>query len=221
MAKKANEGPVSDRRQALENAMQQLKKKYGTGSVMMMNDESVQSVETISTGSIALDSALGVGGLPRGRIVEIYGPEASGKSTLALHCVAEAQKTGGMAAYIDVEHAMDAEYAKNIGVKIDDTIISQPGSGEEALDIAEALIRSGGIDIIVIDSVAALVPIAELEGSMEDQQMGLQARMLSKAMRKLTAAVSDGNVVCIFINQLRSKIGVMFGSPEVTAGKVA
>lgn len=225
MAKKTtpvetNERP-NDRdakRAALEAAMNSIKKQYGQGSVMMMDDESVQNVEALSTGSMTLDIALGVGGLPKGRIVEIYGPESSGKSTLALHCVAEAQKNGGFAAYIDVEHAMDANYARNIGVNIEETIISQPESGEQALDIAEKIIRSGGVDVIVIDSVSALVPQQEIDGEMSDLQVGAQARLMSKAMRKLTAAINDTKTVCIFINQLREKVGVMYGNPEVTSG---
>ncbi len=206
------------KRAALETAMKEIRKSYGEGAVMMMDDESVQNIEALSTGALTLDIALGIGGLPRGRIAEIYGPEGSGKSTLALHCVAEAQKLGGFAAYIDVEHAMDANYARNIGVNIEETIIAQPECGEEALDIAERIIRSNAVDIIVIDSVAALVPKQEIEGTMEDQQVGVQARLMSKAMRKLTAAIKASNTVCIFINQIREKVGVMYGNPEVTSG---
>lgn len=203
---------------AIEFAMRDLQKKYGVGSVMMMNDDSIKSVDALSTGSLTLDMALGIGGLPKGRIIEIFGPESAGKSTLALHCVAEAQKAGGYAAYIDVENAMDAQYAKAIGVQLDRTIISQPESGEQALDIAEQIIRSNAVDIIVIDSVAALVPQIEIDGEMSDLQVGAQARLLSKAMRKLTAAINQTKTVCIFINQLREKVGVMYGNPEVTTG---
>lgn len=218
---KSAEPAANDRdskRAALEFAMKDLKKKYGEGAVMMMDDESIQKIEALSTGSLTLDMALGIGGLPRGRIVEIFGPEGAGKSTLALHCVAEAQKAGGYAAYIDVENAMDASYAQAIGVKLDETLISQPESGEQALDIAENIIRSNAVDIIVIDSVAALVPQAEIDGEMGDQQVGAQARLLSKAMRKLTAAINQTKTVCIFINQLREKVGVMYGNPEVQPG---
>lgn len=214
--------PVADdrdgKRAALESAMKGIMKKYGDGAVMMMDDASIQSIEALPTGSLTLDMALGIGGLPRGRIVEIYGPEGAGKSTLALHCVAEAQKAGGYAAYIDVENAMDAQYAKAIGVKLDETLIAQPESGEQALDIAEQIIRSNAVDICVIDSVAALVPQAEIDGEMSDQQVGAQARMMSKAMRKLTAAINQTKTVCIFINQLREKVGVLYGSPEVQPG---
>ncbi len=203
---------------ALATAIKDIKKQYGEGAVMMMDDDSVQHIEALSTGALTLDIALGIGGLPRGRIVEIYGPEGSGKSTLALHCVAEAQKLGGLAAYIDIEHAMDANYARNIGVNIEETIIAQPESGEEALDIAECIIRSNAVDIVVIDSVAALVPRQEIEGDMSDQQVGVQARLMSKAMRKLTAAIKSSNTVCIFINQIREKVGVMYGNPETTSG---
>lgn len=206
------------KRAALNAAMNAIKKQYGQGAVMMMNDESVQNIDALSTGSLTLDIALGIGGLPKGRIVEIYGPEGAGKSTLALHCVAEAQRAGGYAAYIDVEHAMDATYAKAIGVNIEETLISQPESGEQALDIAEKIIRSGAADIVVIDSVAALVPQQEIDGEMGDLQVGAQARLMSKAMRKLTAAIGDTGTVCIFINQIREKVGVMYGSPEITSG---
>jgi recombination protein RecA len=203
---------------ALQTAMQSIKKQYGAGAVMMMNDESIQKIDALSTGSLTLDKALGIGGLPRGRIVEIFGPEGAGKSTLALHCVAEAQKAGGLAAYIDVENAMDASYAKAIGVNLEETLISQPESGEQALDIAERVIRSNAVDIVVVDSVAALVPQVEIDGEMSDLQVGAQARLLSKAMRKLTAAINQTKTVCIFINQLREKVGVIYGSPEVTTG---
>jgi recombination protein RecA len=206
------------KRAALESAMKGIIKKYGEGAVMMMDDESIQSIEALSTGSLTLDMALGIGGLPKGRIIEIFGPEGAGKSTLALHCVAEAQKAGGRAAYVDVENAMDAQYAKAIGVKLGETLIAQPESGEQALDIAEQVIRSNAVDIMVIDSVAALVPQAEIDGEMSDQQVGAQARMMSKAMRKLTAAINQTKTVCIFINQLREKVGVMYGNPEVQPG---
>lgn len=218
---KATVTPVNDRdgkRAALEHAMKDLKKKYGEGAVMMMDDASIQSIEALPTGSLTLDMALGIGGLPRGRIVEIYGPEGAGKSTLALHCVAEAQKAGGYAAYIDVENAMDAQYARAIGVKLEETLIAQPESGEQALDIAEQVIRSNAVDICIIDSVAALVPQVEIDGEMSDQQVGAQARMMSKAMRKLTAAINQTKTVCIFINQLREKVGVMYGNPETQPG---
>lgn len=225
MAKTTKPTPAADKpndreakRAALEAAMNSIKKQYGQGAVMMMDDDSVQNIEALSTGSMTLDLALGIGGLPKGRVVEIYGPEGAGKSTLALHCVAEAQKNGGYAAYVDVEHAMDANYARNIGVKIEETMISQPESGEQALDIAETIIRSGGVDVIVIDSVAALVPQQEIDGEMSDMQVGAQARLMSKALRKLTAAIKDTGTVCIFINQLREKVGVMYGNPETQPG---
>ncbi len=206
------------KQKALEIALQQIEKSYGKGTVMRLGENSRMNVDSIPTGSLMLDRALGIGGLPRGRIVEIYGPEASGKTTLALHAVAEAQKKGGEAAYIDVEHALDPVYAKALGVDVDSLLISQPDTGEQALEIAEALIRSGAIDIIVVDSVAALVPRAEIEGEMGDNQVGVQARMMSKAMRKLAGVISKSNCLAIFINQLRMKIGVMYGNPEVTAG---
>ncbi len=202
----------------LELTIAKLDKAYGKGTVMKLNEDKVDDVPAISTGSIALDIALGVGGLPRGRVVEIYGPESSGKTTLTMHCIAEAQKAGGLAAFIDAEHAFDKAYAEKLGIDLDNLFVSQPDNGEQALDIAEHLIRSSAIDILVIDSVAALVPKAELEGDMGDSKMGLQARLMSQALRKLTGAISKTNCCCIFINQLRDKIGVMFGSPETTTG---
>jgi recombination protein RecA len=208
----------ADRGKAVEAALANIEKKFGKGSIMRLGEREVADVQAISTTSISLDAAIGVGGVPRGRIIEIYGPEASGKTTLALHIVAEAQKAGGVAAYIDAEHAMDADYAGKLGVNIDDLLISQPDSGEQALEIAEALVRSNGVDVIVIDSVAALVPRAELDGEMGDSLPGLQARLMSQALRKLTAIVGQTNTCLIFINQIREKIGVMFGSPETTTG---
>ena len=207
-----------DRGKAVEAALANIEKKFGKGSIMRLGEREVSDVPAISTTSLSLDVAVGVGGVPRGRIVEIYGPESSGKTTLALHIVAEAQKAGGVAAYIDAEHAMDADYAGNLGVDIDQLLISQPDSGEQALEIAEALVRSNGVDVIVVDSVAALVPRAELDGEMGDSLPGLQARLMSQALRKLTAIVSQSNTCFIFINQIREKIGVMFGSPETTTG---
>ena len=204
---------------ALESAVTNIEKAYGKGSIMKLGDESAHlNVETIPTGSLSLDIALGLGGVPRGRIIEIYGPESSGKTTVALHMVAEAQKRDGIAGFIDAEHALDPVYAKNIGVDIDNLYISQPDNGEQALEIAETMVRSGALDIVVIDSVAALVPKAEIEGEMGDTQVGLQARLMSKALRKLTAAISKSNCVVIFINQLREKVGIMFGNPETTTG---
>jgi recombination protein RecA len=203
---------------ALQATLDRLDKSYGKGSVMRLGDEPVEKLEVIKTGSVTLDRALGVGGFPKGRVVEIYGPESSGKTTLAIHAVAEAQKKGGIAAIIDAEHAFDQFYAKNLGVDVDNLLISQPDNGEQALEIADNLIRSGAIDILVIDSVAALTPKAEIEGEMGDNQMGLQARLMSKALRKLTGSISKANTCCIFINQLREKIGVMFGNPETTTG---
>lgn len=203
---------------ALQAAMDKIEKSFGKGSIMKMGDESVEQVEVIPTGSIGLNVALGVGGYPRGRIIEIYGPESSGKTTLAIHAIAEAQKAGGIAAFIDAEHAFDRFYAAKLGVDIDNLWISQPDNGEQALEIAEQLIRSSAIDIIVIDSVAALTPKAEIEGDMGDNRVGLQARLMSQALRKLTSAISKTNTTCIFINQLREKIGVMFGNPETTTG---
>jgi len=208
-----------DKDKALEAALTQIERSFGKGSVMKLGQrESALEIDSVSTGSIGLDIALGIGGLPKGRIVEIYGPESSGKTTLALHVIAEAQKKGGTCAFIDAEHALDPIYANKLGVKIDDLLISQPDAGEQALEIADTLVRSGAIDVMVIDSVAALVPRAELEGEMGDQHMGLQARLMSQALRKLTATVSRSNTLIIFINQIRMKIGVMFGSPETTTG---
>jgi len=207
-----------DRGKAIEAALSGIEKRFGKGSIMRMGEREVSDIPAISTTSLSLDVAVGIGGVPRGRIIEIYGPESSGKTTLALHIVAEAQKSGGVAAYIDAEHAMDSEYAKKLGVDIDQMLISQPDSGEQALEIAEALVRSNGIDVIVVDSVAALVPRAELDGEMGDSLPGLQARLMSQALRKLTAIVSQSNTCFIFINQIREKIGVMFGSPETTTG---
>ncbi len=218
MAEKKVIDAKSAKKDALTTALSQIEKKYGKGSVMKLGENSALNVEAISTGSIALDMALGVGGVPRGRIVEIYGPESSGKTTIALHVVAEAQKLGGDAAYIDVEHALDPVYARNLGVDIDSLLVSQPDAGEQALDIAEQLVRSGAIDVIVIDSVAALVTRAEIEGDMGDSHVGVQARLMSQALRKMTAAISKSNCVVIFINQLREKVGVMYGNPEVTPG---
>lgn len=207
-----------DRAKALDLALAQIDKNFGKGSVMRLGDESRAPIEIIPTGSIALDVALGIGGLPRGRVVEIYGPEASGKTSLALHAVANAQKAGGIAAFIDAEHALDPEYAKNLGVDTDALLVSQPDTGEQALEIADMLIRSGALDILVIDSVAALVPRAEIEGEMGDNHVGLQARLMSQALRKIAGALSNSGTTAIFINQLREKIGVMFGSPETTTG---
>ena len=211
-------GDNSEKRKALDAAMSQIEKQFGKGSVMKLGDFKSMEVEAISTGALNLDIALGIGGIPRGRIVEIYGPESSGKTTLALHAVAEAQKLGGEAAFIDAEHALDPSYAKKIGVDVDNLIVSQPDTGEQALEIAEALIRSGAIDIIVVDSVAALVPKAEIDGDMGDSHIGLQARLMSQALRKLAGAINKTNAIIIFINQLREKVGVMFGNPETTAG---
>jgi recombination protein RecA len=208
----------TDRKKALDAALSQIDKQFGKGSVMKMGQKAVTDVEVIPSGSLALDVALGVGGYPRGRIIEIYGPESSGKTTLTLHAIAEAQKSGLTAAFIDAEHAFDSAYAKNLNINLDDLIISQPDSGEAALEITDTLVRSGAVDLIVIDSVAALVPQVELEGGMADNQMGLQARLMSKALRKLTSSVSKTNSTIIFINQIRMKIGVMFGSPETTSG---
>jgi len=202
----------------LDLAITQIEKQFGQGSIMRMGEDTIKKIDGISTGSISLDSALGIGGIPRGRITEIYGPESSGKTTLTLHIVAEAQKLGGYAAFIDAEHAMDPEYAKKLGVDIDNLLISQPDTGEQALDITETLVRSGALDVIVIDSVAALVPKAELDGEMGDTHVGLQARLMSQALRKLTGTVSKSRTAVIFINQIRHKIGVMFGSPETTTG---
>ncbi len=207
-----------ERDKALEMALGQIEKQFGKGAIMRMGENSHMQIEAISTGALSLDLALGIGGLPRGRIVELFGPESSGKSTLAMHVVAEAQRNGGICAYIDAEHAMDPIYARAIGVNVDDLLISQPDTGEQALEITDMLIRSGALDVIVIDSVAALTPRAEIEGEMGDTHVGLQARLMSQALRKLTANLSKSNTIAIFINQLREKIGVMFGSPEVTPG---
>ena len=222
MAKKEIEtaapGQQSEKLKALQAAMAKIEKDFGKGSIMKLGEEKIDNIEVIPSGSIALDYALGVGGYPKGRIVEIYGPESSGKTTLAIHAIAEAQKQGGIAAFIDAEHAFDRFYAANLGVNVDELLISQPDNGEQALDIADQLIRSAAVDIIVIDSVAALTPKAELEGDMGDNKVGLQARLMSQALRKLTATISKTNTTCIFINQLREKIGVMFGNPETTTG---
>ena len=207
-----------EREKALDMALGQIEKQFGAGSVMKMGEKSTMEIESIPTGALALDLALGIGGLPRGRVTEIYGPESSGKSTLATHVVAEAQRNGGVCAYIDAEHAMDPVYARSIGVDIDELLISQPDTGEQALEITDMLIRSGALDVIVIDSVAALTPRAEIEGEMGDSHVGLQARLMSQALRKLTSNLNKSKTVCIFINQLREKIGVMFGSPETTPG---
>ncbi|HMR94219.1 MAG TPA: recombinase RecA [Microthrixaceae bacterium] len=207
-----------EREKALEMALGQIEKQFGKGSVMKMGDKGTMAVESIPTGALALDIALGIGGLPRGRVVEIYGPESSGKSTLAMHVVAEAQRNGGVCAYVDAEHAMDPVYAAKIGVDVDELLISQPDTGEQALEISDMLIRSGAIDVLVVDSVAALTPRAEIEGEMGDTHVGLQARLMSQALRKLTGNLNKSQTICIFINQLREKIGVMFGSPETTPG---
>ena len=211
-------GDNSEKRKALDAAMSQIEKQFGKGSVMKLGDYKSMNVEAISTGALNLDIALGIGGIPRGRIIEIYGPESSGKTTLALHAVAEAQKLGGEAAFIDAEHALDPAYAKKIGVDIDNLIVSQPDTGEQALEITESLIRSGALDVIVVDSVAALVPKAEIDGDMGDSHIGLQARLMSQALRKLAGTINKTNAIIIFINQLREKVGVMFGNPETTAG---
>ncbi|AOZ94291.1 recombinase RecA [Paenibacillus crassostreae] len=209
---------MSDRRAALDIALRQIEKQFGKGSIMKLGESTHMQVEVVSSGSLALDIALGVGGFPKGRIIEVYGPESSGKTTVALHAIAEAQKAGGTAAFIDAEHALDPKYASNLGVNIDELLLSQPDTGEQALEIAEALVRSGAVDIIVIDSVAALVPKAEIEGDMGDSHMGLQARLMSQALRKLSGVISKSGTTAIFINQLREKIGVMFGNPETTPG---
>ena len=208
----------NEKRAALEMAMGQIEKQFGKGSVMKLGEYKAMNVEAIPTGALSLDIALGIGGVPRGRIIEIFGPESSGKTTLALHCVAETQKNGGEAAFIDAEHALDPVYAKNLGVDINNLIVSQPDTGEQALEITEALVRSGALDVIVVDSVAALVPKAEIDGDMGDSHMGLQARLMSQALRKLAGAINKSKTVIIFINQLREKIGVMFGNPETTTG---
>jgi recombination protein RecA len=210
--------PNADKLKALQLTLDKLEKSYGKGTVMKLGDKAIESIESISTGSISLDIALGIGGVPKGRVIEIYGPESSGKTTLATHIIAEAQKKGGVAAFIDAEHAFDKFYAKKLGVDVENLLISQPDNGEQALEIADNLIRSGAIDVIVIDSVAALVPKAEIEGEMGDSKMGLQARLMSQALRKLTGTISKTGCCCIFINQLREKIGVMFGNPETTTG---
>jgi recombination protein RecA len=207
-----------DRKRALEAALSQIDRAFGKGSVMKLGQREVVDADTISTGSLGLDIALGIGGFPRGRVIEIYGPESSGKTTLALHAVAEAQKKGGIAAYVDAEHALDPTYARKLGVDVDELLISQPDTGEQGLEIADTLVRSGGVDIVVIDSVAALTPKAELEGEMGDQLPGLQARLMSQALRKLTGSISKSNCLVVFINQMRMKIGVMFGNPETTTG---
>ena len=210
--------PVADKLKALQAAMDKIEKDFGKGAIMKLGANKVEEIEVIPTGSIGLNAALGVGGYPRGRVIEIYGPESSGKTTLAIHAIAEAQKNGGIAAIIDAEHAFDRFYAQNLGVDTDNLLIAQPDNGEQALDIAEQLIRSSAVDLVIIDSVAALTPKAELEGDMGDNKVGLQARLMSQALRKLTATIAKTNTTCIFINQLREKIGVMFGSPETTTG---
>src|SRR5687768_11784282 len=214
----AMEDRLSDRGKAVEAALANIEKKFGKGSIMRLGEREVSDIPAISTTSLSLDIAVGIGGVPRGRIVEIYGPESSGKTTLALHIVAEAQKAGGVAAYIDAEHAMDADYAGKLGVQIEHLLISQPDTGEQALEICEALVRSNAVDVIVVDSVAALVPRAEIEGDMGDAHVGLQARLMSQALRKLTATISRTSTSVIFINQLREKVGIVFGNPEVTPG---
>ena len=216
--KDTNMGENAEKRKALEVAMNQIEKQFGKGSVMKLGEFKAMEVEAIPTGALSLDIALGIGGVPRGRIIEVFGPESSGKTTLALHIIAEAQKTGGEAAFIDAEHALDPVYAKKLGVDIDNLIVSQPDTGEQALEITEALVRSGALDVIVVDSVAALVPKAEIDGDMGDSHMGLQARLMSQALRKLAGAINKSKTVLIFINQLREKIGVMFGNPETTTG---
>ena len=220
MAKEKEITPTisNEREKALKLAIEKIEKDYGKGSIMRLGDKPSVSVEAIPTGALSLDIALGIGGVPRGRIIEIYGPESSGKTTLAQHIVAECQKMGGIAAFVDAEHALDPEYAKALGVNVDELLISQPDTGEQALEITEELVRSGAVDIVVVDSVAALVPKVEIEGTMEDQQMGLQARLMSKALRKLTGVVGKTNTTIIFINQLRQKIGIMYGNPETTTG---
>lgn len=219
VTKEENTNAISpERAKALNLAIEKIEKDFGKGSIMKLGDKTTVNVDAIPTGALSLDVALGIGGIPRGRIIEIYGPESSGKTTLAQHIVAECQKKGGIAAFVDAEHALDPEYARNLGVNIDELLISQPDTGEQALDITEELVRSGAVDIIVVDSVAALVPKAEIEGTMEDQQMGLQARLMSKALRKLTGVIGKTNTTVIFINQLRQKIGIMYGNPETTTG---
>ncbi|MBD2845214.1 recombinase RecA [Paenibacillus sp. IB182496] len=209
---------MSDRRAALDMALRQIEKQFGKGSVMKLGENAGMQVETVPSGSLALDIALGIGGLPRGRVIEVYGPESSGKTTVALHAIAEVQRIGGQAAFIDAEHALDPLYARKVGVNIDELLLSQPDTGEQALEIAEALVRSGAVDIVVVDSVAALVPKAEIEGEMGDSHVGLQARLMSQALRKLSGAISKSKTIAVFINQLREKVGVMFGNPETTPG---
>ncbi|WP_047981202.1 recombinase RecA [Ornithinibacillus contaminans] len=209
---------MSDRKQALDMALRQIEKQFGKGSIMKLGEQAAQKLATISSGSLTLDIALGIGGYPKGRVIEIYGPESSGKTTVALHAIAEAQKNGGQAAFIDAEHALDPTYARALGVNIDELLLSQPDTGEQALEIAEALVRSGAVDIIVVDSVAALVPKAEIEGDMGDAHVGLQARLMSQALRKLSGAINKSKTTAIFINQIREKVGVMFGNPETTPG---
>ncbi|MDY0405813.1 recombinase RecA [Virgibacillus sp. 179-BFC.A HS] len=209
---------MNDRKQALDSALRQIEKQFGKGSIMKLGEQADKKIATISSGSLALDIALGIGGYPRGRVIEIYGPESSGKTTVALHAIAQAQKKGGQAAFIDAEHALDPTYARALGVDIDELLLSQPDTGEQALEIAEALVRSGAVDIIVIDSVAALVPKAEIEGEMGDSHVGLQARLMSQALRKLSGAINKSRTTAIFINQIREKVGVMFGNPETTPG---
>ncbi|WP_088105157.1 recombinase RecA [Halalkalibacter urbisdiaboli] len=209
---------MSDRKAALDMALRQIEKQFGKGSIMKLGEQAEQRVSTVSSGALALDIALGVGGYPRGRIIEVYGPESSGKTTVALHAIAEVQRNGGQAAFIDAEHALDPQYAQKLGVNIDELLLSQPDTGEQALEIAEALVRSGAVDIIVIDSVAALVPKAEIEGEMGDSHVGLQARLMSQALRKLSGAINKSKTIAIFINQIREKVGVMFGNPETTPG---
>jgi recombination protein RecA len=218
LSKDKDVGVLSDRRAALDMALRQIEKQFGKGSVMKLGESASRAVETVSSGVLALDIALGIGGYPRGRIIEVYGPESSGKTTVSLHAIAEVQRGGGTAAFIDAEHALDPTYARSLGVNIDELLLSQPDTGEQALEIAEALVRSGAVDIIVVDSVAALVPKAEIEGDMGDSFVGLQARLMSQAMRKLSGAISKSKCLAVFINQLREKVGVMFGNPEVTPG---
>ena len=213
-----NAAPADDKKRAIDTAMAQIERMYGKGAIMRFGDKAELNVDYIPTGSLSLDVALGIGGLPKGRIVEIYGPESSGKTTLALHVVAEAQKRGGEVAFVDAEHALDPTYARALGVQVEDMLIAQPDTGEQALEITEALVRSGAIDVVVVDSVAALVPRAEIEGEMGDSYVGLQARLMSQALRKLTGAIGKTNCIVIFINQLREKVGIMYGNPEVTTG---
>ncbi|TAL19542.1 recombinase RecA [Patescibacteria group bacterium] len=221
MAKRKEDGENSEKQQAVKEAINQIRERFGDGSIMRLGEAQKMQVEAIPTGCLSLDLALGVGGVPRGRVIEIFGPEASGKTTLAQHVVAELQRAGGLAAFVDAEHALDPEYAKKIGVKVDELLISQPDTGEQALDIVETLVRSGAVDVVVVDSVAALVPRAEIEGEMGDQHMGLHARLMSQALRKLTAIVSKSRTTVIFINQTRMKIGIVFGNPETTTGGMA